>query len=286
MIDRKPLTIFLILVFLISWPLFLIPLAFNSVDAQINQMVTMVAFALAMWGPGIAAVIATLSSGGSISDLNLRRLGPKRFYIWAWLLFPFLTIVSGLVTILSGIGEYDPNFTMIREMLPASEAVNPMLIIALQVGSALTFAPILNSIFAMGEELGWRGFLLPKLLPLGQWKAILISNIIWGLWHAPAIVQGLNYPGYPILGIFLMVVFTILLGTILSWLYLNTKSPWTPALAHGSLNAIAGLPVLFLVPGFDMVLGGTLASVAGWLGLFLFVGWLVASKRVPVPEMD
>jgi membrane protease YdiL (CAAX protease family) len=281
MIDRKPLTIFLILVFLISWPLFLIPFAFNSADAQINQIVTMVAFALAMWGPGISAIIATLSSGGSISDLNLRRLGPKRFYIWAWLLFPFLTIISGVVTVLFGIGEYDPNFTMIREMLPASEAMNPMFIIAIQVGSALTFAPIFNSIFAMGEELGWRGFLLPKLLPLGQWKAILISNIIWGFWHAPTIVQGLNYPGYPIAGIFMMVVFTILLGTILSWLYLNTKSPWTPALAHGSLNAIAGLPILFLVPGFDMALGGTLASVAGWLGLFLFVGWLVASKRLP-----
>lgn len=138
----------------------------------------------------------------------------------------------------------------------------------------------------MGEELGWRGFLLPKLLPLGQWKAILISNIIWGLWHAPVIVQGLNYPGYPIAGIFLMVVFTILLGTILSWLYLNTKSPWAPALAHGSLNAIASLPVLFLVPGFDMALGGTLASVAGWLGLLVFVGWLVVSKRLPVPETD
>ena len=286
MIDRKPLTTFLILVFLISWPLFLVPLAFKNADAQIRQMITTIAFALAMWGPGIAAIVATLTSGGSFRDLNLRRLGPKRFYLWAWLLFPILTIVSGVVTVLFGIGEFDPNFTMISEMLPASAALNPILIIAMQVGSALTFAPIFNTIFAMGEELGWRGFLLPKLLPLGQWKAILISNIIWGLWHAPAIVQGQNYPGYPIAGIFMMVVFTILLGTILSWLYLNTKSPWTPALAHGSVNAIASLPVLFLIPGFDMALGGTLASVAGWLGLFVFVGWLVASKRLPVPETD
>lgn len=286
MIDRKSLTTFLILVFLISWPLFLVPLAFKNADAQIRQIITTIAFALAMWGPGIAAIVATLTSGGSFRDLNLQRLGPKRFYLWAWLLFPILTIVSSVVTVLFGIGEFDPNFTMISERLPASGALNPILIIAMQVGSALTFAPIFNTIFAMGEELGWRGFLLPKLLPLGQWKAILISNIIWGLWHAPAIVQGRNYPGYPIAGIFMMVVFTILLGTILSWLYLNTKSPWAPALAHGSLNAIASLPVLFLVPGFDIALGGTLASVAGWLGLLVFVGWLVASKRLPVPETD
>ena len=50
----------------------------------------------------------------------------------------------------------------------------------------------------------------------------------------------------------MMVVFSILLGTILGWLYLNTQSPWTPALAHGSVNAVAGLPVLFLEPGFDV----------------------------------
>ena len=286
MIDRKPLTTFLILVFLISWPLFLVPLAFKNADAQIRQMITTIAFALAMWGPGIAAIVATLTSGGSFRDLNLRRLGPKRFYLWAWLLFPILTIVSSVVTVLFGIGEFDSNFTMINDMLPASETLNPTLIVAAQIGAALTIATLFNTFFAMGEELGWRGFLLQKLLPLGQWKAILISNIIWGLWHAPAIVQGLNYPGYPIAGIFMMVVFSLLLGTIFSWLYFNTKSPWTPALAHGSVNAIAGLPILFLIPGFDMALGGTLASVAGWLGLLVFVGWLVASKRLPVPETD
>ena len=134
MIDRKPLTTFIILVFLISWPLFLVPLAFKNADTQIRQIVTTVSFALGMWGPGIAAIIATMSSGGSIRDLNLKRLGPKRFYLWAWLLFPILTIVSSVVTLVFGIAEYDPNFTMIREMLPASEAMNPILIIARQVG--------------------------------------------------------------------------------------------------------------------------------------------------------
>ena len=239
MVNRKSLIIFLVLAFLISWPLFLAPLALKNIDVQTQKIVTQISFSVAMWGPGIAAIIATLASGGSIRDFNLRKLGPKRFYLWAWLLFPILTVVSGLVTILVGIGELDPNFTMIKGLLPEAASVNPITYIAMQVGSALTFAPIFNMLFAMGEELGWRGFLLPKLLPLGQWKAILISNIIWGLWHAPAIIQGHNYPGYPISGIFMMAVFSVLLGMILSWLYLNTKSPWAPALAHGSLNAIA-----------------------------------------------
>ena len=285
MIDRKPLTIFLVLTFLISWPLFLVPLAFKNADMQMQQIVTTVAFALAMWGPGIAAIVATKKSGGSFSDLNLKRLGTKRFYLWAWLLFPILAVATGFVTILLRFGQFDSALTLINESfaaLPADSGLSPALLVAAQIGAAFTIAPLFNMLFAMGEELGWRGFLLPKLLPLGEWKAILISSIIWGFWHAPAIMQGLNYPDYPIAGIFMMVVFTVLLGVIFSWLYLNTKSPWTPALAHGAVNAVAGLPVLFLIPGFNSALGGTLASVSGWVVLAIFVLWLVLTKRVPV----
>ncbi len=285
MIDRKPLTIFLVLTFLISWPLFLVPLAFKNADMQTQQIVTTVAFALAMWGPGIAAIVATKKSGGSFRDLNLGRLGTKRFYLWAWLLFPILAVATGFVTILLRFGQFDSALTLINESfaaLPADSALSPALLVAAQIGAAFTIAPLFNMLFAMGEELGWRGFLLPKLLPLGEWKAILISSIIWGFWHAPAIMQGLNYPDYPIAGIFMMVVFTVLLGVIFSWLYLNTKSPWTPALAHGAVNAVAGLPVLFLIPGFNSALGGTLASVSGWVVLAIFVLWLVLTKRVPV----
>ena len=61
---------------------------------------------------------------------------------------------------------------------------------------------------------------------------------------------------------------------------------WAPALAHGSLNATAGLPLLFLT-GVDITLGGTLASLIGWIPLALFVAWLVWTNRLPVPlEME
>jgi uncharacterized protein len=103
-----------------------------------------------------------------------------------------------------------------------------------------------------------------------------------GKLDALAILQGLNYPGYPIAGIFMMIVFCVLLGIILSWLYLNTRSPWTTALAHGAVNAVAGLPALFLKPGFNIVIGGTLATFPAWITMIIFIGWLVASKRLPV----
>jgi uncharacterized protein len=169
-----------------------------------------------------------------------------------------------------GITKLDLNFTMIRESMASTaggDSIPAEMIITIQVFLAFTLAPFINVLFALGEELGWRGFLLPHLMPLGQWKAILVSGIIWGIWHAPAIVQGHNYPGYPILGIFMMIVFCVLLGVILSWLYLNTHSPWVAALGHGSINAVAGLPVLFFKPGFNMAMGGTLAAPTAWIGM-------------------
>ena len=284
-LDRKSLKTFLILAFSIAWVLFLVPLAFRNADSQLHQIMITVFFALAMWAPGIAAIVATKKADGSLAALNIKTLGPKRYYLWAWLLFPILSLLTGVVTVLFRVAAFDPELSLIRNSLatlPETVALDPMTILTLQIGAAILIAPLINIIFAFGEELGWRGFLLPKLMPLGEWKAIIISNVIWGLWHAPAIIQGHNYPGYPVLGVFMMVVLTVLVGIILSWLYLKTNSPWAPALAHGSMNAVAGLSLMFLIPGFDIAIGGTLASVMGWIPLGLVVLWLVLTHRVPV----
>ncbi len=264
----------------LSWPLFLLPLVLPGA--------TLVAWALAMFAPALAAVLVTrFIARESLSSLNLRRLGPKRYYLWAWLLPPILSVVALLFTVLLGIGRLDTSFAAIRQALPAPEdgmAVPPAVIIAGQIIAALTIAPLINTIPALGEELGWRGFLLPRLLHLGKWRAMLLSGVIWGVWHAPAILQGHNYPQNPVLGVFLMIVWCVLLGIVLSWLYLATRSPWSAALAHGSLNASAGLPILFLNPDINLTWGGTLASVSGWIGLALFVGWLVATRRLAQGE--
>ncbi|MFM8427867.1 MAG: lysostaphin resistance A-like protein [Chloroflexota bacterium] len=288
MIERKYIYWFLGITVLLSWPLFLASLVLGDMDPTTRQLTTQGLWAIAMWGPGIAAIITTLFIAKvPFSSLRLNTLGPKRFYLWAWFLPVVLTLLSGLFTVLFGIAKLDLNFTMIRTAMEAAAGGNevPVEVIVLsQTLLALTLAPFLNMLFTMGEELGWRGFLLPRLMPLGQWKAALWSGVIWGVWHAPVIVQGHNYPGYPVLGVFMMIIFCILLGTIITWLYINTKSPWVAALAHGSVNAIAGVPVLFLAPGFNMAFGGTLAAPTAWIGMALFISWLVWTKRFPVQE--
>jgi len=290
MLTRKPLTWFIIITFAISWPLFLIPLLFRNLEPATRQLATQGLWALAMWGPGIAAFIATLAiEKQPFKSLRLNTLGQKRFYLWAWLLPPALVILSGLLTILFRTGQLDTEFTFMQQMIEQTATQLPVstgVLVLIQIVQALLLGPLINVIFTMGEELGWRGFLLPRLLPLGQWKALLISGIIWGIWHAPAIAQGHNYPDHPILGILLMTIFCILLGIIIGWMYLNARSPWVAALAHGSVNAWAGLPYLFLQPGFDTVMGGTLTSFPGFLVMGFFIGWLVLTKWLPVRALE
>jgi len=286
MLQRKPLTWFLIIAFMISWPLFLTPFLIRDLELAVRIQATQGLWALAMWGPGIAALVTTLGIAKQpFKSLRLNTLGSKRYYLWAWFLPPLLVVLSGLLTILFGTGQLDTQFTFMQQQMQQTNTELPIstgMLVVIQIVQALLLGPLINLIFTMGEELGWRGFLLPRLLPLGQWKALIISGAIWGIWHAPAIAQGHNYPDHPILGIFLMTIFCILLGIIIGWMYLNTRSPWVAGIAHGSVNAWAGLPYLFLTPGFDTALGGTVTSLVGLLAMGLFVGWLVLTKRLPV----
>lgn len=114
--------------------------------------------------------------------------------------------------------------------------------------------PIVNLLPAAGEEIGWRGYLLPKLLQrCSLKKTLLLSGLIWGLWHAPMIAMGHNYGlgywGWPWLGILAMIVFCMVLGTIFSYVTLKSGSVWPAALGHAFLNGNAALGVVFLAGG-------------------------------------
>ncbi len=287
MVARKSLSWYLVLSFGLAWILFLIPMFFGEVGSESRQYASMAAWAVAMWMPGIAAVLVTrFVDKKKISSLNLGKLGPKKYYVWAWLLFPVLSVCTGLLTLALKAGQFDPSFTLIRESManaPGGDILPPWVIALIQIVISLTLAPLFNTLLALGEELGWRGYLLPELLPLGTVKAILLSGAIWGIWHAPAVLQGLNYPSMPVAGAFFMVIFAVLAGAILGWMYLRTRSPWAPALGHGAINATAGISILFL-KDVDITIGGSLTSVIGFIPLGFFVIWLVWTKRLRIED--
>jgi membrane protease YdiL (CAAX protease family) len=139
----------------------------------------------------------------------------------------------------------------------------------------LFLGPTINGIFGFGEEFGWRGYLLPKLMPLGKLKAYTIVGIAWGLWHAPLIVVGFNYPGHPILGILAMIGVTTALGIYMNELTLRNNSCILAAWIHGAFNGQAYGIWRILFPNVNPLVGGFTGLVG--IGVWLVAGLLTLS---------
>jgi len=123
------------------------------------------------------------------------------------------------------------------------------------------------------RKLGWRGLLLRELGRMGFWRASALIGLIWGIWHAPLILQGHNYPQHPVEGVFMMIIFCLLLSPIFSYIRIKSGSVIAAAILHGTLNATGGLSIM-IVNGNDLVTGVTGASgfiILSILNLLIFV---------------
>ncbi|GBC71321.1 hypothetical protein HRbin02_01102 [Candidatus Calditenuaceae archaeon HR02] len=123
----------------------------------------------------------------------------------------------------------------------------PEVLIVLMLLSAYFPAITINTLFALGEEIGWRGFLQIELEALGLSlaKAALLVGLVWGVWHAPAILLlGYNYPDNPVLGALLFTAFTVTLSLPHAIIRHLSLSVIPAASLHGTVNAIWGLTVV------------------------------------------
>ena len=153
----------------------------------------------------------------------------------------------------------------------------PMLVLISCV-SCITYAPLMNMFFAIGEESGWRGFLYPQLKArFGKRLGWVIGGIIWGLWHAPLIwligyEYGTDYIGFPILGMFLFCVITVALGIMCDWLYERSQCIWLPSIFHGSFNAAATIPLCITIAntGSMRLLGSAPNGLLASLPIIIF----------------
>jgi membrane protease YdiL (CAAX protease family) len=252
---------------------------------------------IGMYAPAVAAVAVRLLRGEGFADAGLRvsRTGRlDRSYLYAYLVPP-LALAAGLLIALGSGFQHWALATNIHQLeqsvvqqaggqkpnLPPGMSLEQFfnLLIPIELVAALTVAPIINALFAFGEEFGWRGYLLPRLGPLGQFQAAILVGVIWGLWHAPVIVQdGYNFPGHPWLGVGGMVLFTVAASLVFAWLRFRSDSVFPSTLAHGALNAQAGFVVLAL-SRTDSLLGAPVGLV-GVVPFAAFAAWLVASARL------
>ncbi len=216
-----------------------------------------------------------------LRELGMWPLRPAARTVWMCaaviIAAPVLLAVGLVVVGALGIASFDlVTFSGFRQMLeatvPAGTPLPPVeLLVALQL-AMIPVGAIINAPFAFGEEIGWRGFLLPALRPLGVWPALVISGAFWGLWHAPLILLGYNFLEPNALGVLLMIVACVLFGILLGWTRLRTASVWPAVFAHGAFNAAAGLGALVIAADSatpSPVLAGALGIVM-W-GVFAVV---------------
>jgi uncharacterized protein len=129
-------------------------------------------------------------------------------------------------------------------------------LLANQTLKLITFATAINSVAAFGEELGFRGLLWRELMPLGFWRASAIIGVIWGIWHAPLVLNGLDFPQHPRLGFLLFIINSVFLSNICSYIRLKSKSVIAVSILHGALNSTTALFTIGVIGGSDLLTDG------------------------------
>lgn len=241
-----------------------------------------------MFGPGLAALIhwrLIERAPWSAVGLHPRSIKPRGLLLTTllgMLIIPMCLLVIhvfGNVLHLPGFGQVEVTGerfagsirTMMHErglldrsgQLSIFEQVPGMIILLGLLLAAVLASYTVNLPFMLGEELGWRGFLYDALRSSSPAHRVLFTGPVWGLWHAPLILMGHNYPGYPWIGVGLMVVFCTSLALLFDWSRARTNSVWGPCVLHGIINGSAGAFVFFGVGGHVLV-----ASPAGAAGAF------------------
>ena len=119
--------------------------------------------------------------------------------------------------------------------------------LAAAVAITVLVAPVLNLPIFLGEEIGWRGFMNPRLIRMFGRRGLLAGGAIWAVWHLPIILLGHNYPDHPLLGMAVWIPVCACLNVLLDAVRRASGSILPCALAHGMLNQLGMLLLLLAV---------------------------------------
>ena len=193
-----------------------------------------------MWTPAAASVVARLVLREGFGDVSFR-LGGRRGWkaIGAALVFPIITgLIAYGIAWTTGLVQFDPK--LIKLATPyLGVTPSPAVTFMINIVIAVTIITIYSVRTAAGEEIGWRGYMLTRLIDAGLPKPILVSGLIWGLWHVPLILGGVYLVGPPpLLAAVLWMVTATAFSFVFARLRLEPGSVWPAITLHSAWNAI------------------------------------------------
>jgi len=288
------LSLFLILTFGISWSLAIIYwlAGGNTNTMSAPYMIMALAF---MFTPMLSVIITEKlllrNSLKKTYDLSFRW---NRWWWIAWLTPVVIAVATfGAGLLVPGVsfspemeGMFDKFAALltdeqIEQMRNTQLPVHPFFITILQ---GLVAGLTINAVAGFGEELGWRGLMLQELRSLGFWKMSWAIGLVWGIWHAPIILMGHNYPDHPAAGVGMMIAFCMLFAPFFSLVAIKSRSVIAAANLHGTFNAVGATSIMLLKGGTDLLVGVT--GAAGFAVLIILNLIIWRFFPVTTPETD
>ncbi len=294
-LNQKRILIFLVITFVITYGIefFLIAPMIGSTDLN-AAMAAQSLIAGVMFAPAVGVILTRVITKEGFTgkdlffSLNIKK--DLKYYGIVWPGFLLSIVAGAALYFLVFPSRFDGNmgyaaaiFNSRLDVPMTTAEVKNTMIMQILVGALIS--PFVNIVNCFGEEWGWRGYLLPKLLKRCRVvPAVLIDGLIWGLWHAPLIaVAGLNYGvgyvGYPVTGILAMCAFCIVTGISLSYVTIKTQSCIPAILGHSLINGFASVGIYFssMENPYNVFLGPAPTGLIGGAGFivlavyFLFV---------------
>lgn len=277
--NAKKLIVFLLLAFL---PMVVVGLVMHFggisageavADASIGDPITAIKMLVMSAGSMLIPLLAVIFTQLIFKEPVLKDLGISfKFNRWwwiGWLLMPVIAMATLGVTLLMPDARWTPDSEMVRQSLQAMpEGIGGVWgLIGISLLSGMFAGITINALFAFGEEIAWRGFLAKEFGGKKFLSAVLWIGVIWGLWHAPLILNGHNYPQHPVSGVFMMVILCILLTAMLMYFRKKSGSVIVAAIIHGTINAVVGISAIVVTPSNDLLYGS--AGLAGMIVLLV-----------------
>ncbi|MHA7058932.1 CPBP family intramembrane glutamic endopeptidase [Aquimarina sp. M1] len=237
-----------------------------------------------MFLPSLGAVFYLIKTKKGLRYINWR-IGKPRHILYSLLLPSIITLLSVLFFEKIGWGVNNAySFTHGKvnaieiPLFLGSEIQSIPFFIFNFIVSGIGFS-LITSLLTIGEEIGWRGFLQKRLLEKNNTlKSLLFLGLVWGFWHFPLIVNGFNYPEYPIWGAFFLFPFmAVFISFFMGWLTINSKSFWPAVFAHGGINSI--MVVLFEMDFGEHKFKANFAILGIWVVIGLLSYLLISDKR-------
>ncbi len=253
--------------------------------------ITAAALIVTAWAPAAAAWIASKSSQPPEKDEGKHEIEivpeSKRSVLAAVIIVAL--VYAGIYGIGSKLGWFKADWEVSALTVDVRVAVEQMGLDVEQipppaaligVGFVLTIVlgPTFYALVCLGSELGWRNYLLPKLLPMGRVRAYLLTNILWGAWLAPVVLarHGVGSMGW--VAVLKVLAMAVVFGTVLCELWRRWRHVGLTAIWCGCFLSNASGVWQYVFQNPDAIWGGP-------FGLAAIIAWaIVALALIALPK--